>query len=170
MSRAILDRGNGKGWDATWTGGAWELVDFLKSQVGDEWVRCTILHTDMMQYEAANYEYARQATIKRLQEPAKPPVVEQLPAEREWRPARKAWEPSPPINGLEADVPHNYVTGIGDVFDWLDCETKELVRTAIDIEPSYDLDQLELPAVYAHRPKTPEQMKRVRLRKRNEAA
>ena len=40
-------------------------------------------------------------------------------------------------DGYEPEIPHNYVTGVGDCFDWLDRETRLLVRAAIELADDY---------------------------------
>jgi hypothetical protein len=166
MSRAILDRGNGKGWDATWTGGAWELVDFLKKQVGDEWLEYTILHSDMPKAEVWAFEAVCKAVVRQREAPPSEPVVEQLPAEREWHPrppqtAMQRTEAAIPYgthltadSTWAPDVAHNYVTGIGDCFDWLDHDTKMLVREAVELNDTDDLEEFSDAARWFGAPST----------------
>jgi hypothetical protein len=59
-------------------------------------------------------------------------------AAREADPSSRAcawhYSPSPAIDSTwEPEIPHNYVTGIGDCFDWLDHDTRMMVREAIEL-------------------------------------
>jgi hypothetical protein len=70
-----------------------------------------------------------------------------------------------------ADVPHNYITGIGDCFDWLDHDTKMMVRDAVELNDTDDLGDfaaIAMASPIAKHPRNRQQYKRLgqKLRKR----
>lgn len=142
-NRAILEHRDGRGWQVSWVGGAWELVDWVQKNLGDDWINCTILKSTLTPSEEEDYEQVRLLALK--PPPPAPPVVERLPDEQPLRPSK----PPPVVTkhenhpygfeyGEERDPPHNWVTGIGDVFDWCDGDTKHLIRAAIEAEAEAD--------------------------------
>jgi hypothetical protein len=59
----------------------------------------------------------------------------------EFRPVRSKFDNGQRHYGIEpAEPPHNYVTGIGDVFDWLDHDTRMKVFEAIEINDADDIE------------------------------